>query len=92
MPNLLVNASWSWAAIMLAVASLLGLGMALTRRDTGYLLVLVWAFIGIALKQTAAPLVVSTAWIAAAFLLLLAINSLRYRRTLMFNGHNALIA
>src|SRR5512142_2046626 len=38
----------AWAVIMLGVASLLGLAMALTRRDAGYLLVLVWAFAGIA--------------------------------------------
>jgi hypothetical protein len=58
-----------WAAIMLAVACLLGLGMALTRRDAGYLFVLVWAFIGIAVKQTPAPIVVLSAWIAAVLML-----------------------
>jgi len=65
----------AWAVTMLAVASLLGLAMALTRQDAGYLLVLVWAFIGIALKQTAAPMVVLSAWIAAALMLGLAIYS-----------------
>jgi hypothetical protein len=58
-----------WAVIMLAVASLLGVGMALTRRDIGYLSVLVWAFIGIAVKQTSAPVVVLSAWMAAAAML-----------------------
>src|SRR5512141_563337 len=56
----------TWAVIMLAVASLLGLTMALRRRDVGYLAVLVWAFAGIAVKQTPAPMVVLSAWIAAA--------------------------
>jgi hypothetical protein len=65
-----------WAVIMLAVASLLGLMMAVTRRDVGYLAVLVWAFIGIAVKQSSAPLVVLSAWIAAALMLGLAIYSL----------------
>jgi len=65
-----------WAVIMLAVASLLGLGMALTRREVGYLAVLVWAFIGIAVKQTPVPIVVLSAWIAAALMLGLAIFSL----------------
>ena len=60
-----------WAAIMLAVASLLGLAMALTRRDAGYLSVLVWAFAGIAVKQTGAQIVVVSAWIAAALMLAL---------------------
>jgi hypothetical protein len=65
-----------WAVIMLAVASLLGLAMAITRRDVGYLAVLIWAFIGIALKQTPAPVVVTSAWIAAALITVLAILSL----------------
>ncbi|HSB02212.1 MAG TPA: hypothetical protein VLE49_16300 [Anaerolineales bacterium] len=66
----------TWAVIMLAVASLLGLTMALTRRDVGYLAVLVWAFAGIAVKQTSAPTVVLSAWSAAALMLGLAIFSL----------------
>lgn len=70
-----------WAVIMLAVASLLGLGMALTRRDVAYLSVLVWAFIGIAVKQTPAPMVVLSAWVAAALMLGLAIFSLSRRRS-----------
>lgn len=69
-----------WAVIMLAVASLLGLGMAITRRDVGYLAVLIWAFIGIALKQTSVPMVVTSAWIAAALMTGLAIVSLVRRR------------
>jgi len=70
----------SWAVIMLANASLLGLAMALTRRDTGYLSVLVWAFIGIAVKQTSVSPVVLSAWIAAALMLVLAIFSLIRRQ------------
>jgi len=70
----------SWAVIMLAIASLLGLAMALTRRDAGYLSVLVWAFIGIAVKQTFAPLVVVSAWIAASLMVVLAIFSLIRRQ------------
>jgi benzodiazapine receptor len=70
----------TWAIIMLAVASLLGLAMALTRRDVGYLAVLVWAFIGIAVKQTGAPLVVLSVWVAAGLMLALAVFSLIRRR------------
>lgn len=66
----------TWAAIMIAVASVLGLLMALTRRDAGYLFVLVWSFVGIALKQVAAPNVVITAWIGAGFMLVLAVYGL----------------
>ncbi len=66
----------TWAAIMIAVASVLGLLMALTRWDAGYLFVLVWSFVGIALKQVAAPNVVIAAWIGAGFILVLAVYSL----------------
>lgn len=71
----------AWAVLMLVIASLLGFAMALARRDAGYLLVLVWAFAGIAVKQTSAPLVVLSAWIAAATMLFLAIYSVWQRRT-----------
>lgn len=64
-----------WTVIMLAVASLLGLAIALLRRDVGYLSVLVWAFIGIAIKQSATPPVVVCAWIAAVLMGALAIFS-----------------
>ncbi len=66
----------TWAVIMIAVASVVGLAMALTRRDAAYLFVLVWSFIGIALKQTPAPMVVVSAWIAAVLMLGLTVYSL----------------
>ena len=70
----------TWAVIMIFVAAVVGLAMALTRRDAAYLLVLVWSFIGIAVKQTPAPSVVNTAWVAAALMLALAIYSLFRRK------------
>jgi hypothetical protein len=78
-----------WAVIMLAVASLLGLAMALTRRDVGYLAVLVWAFAGIAVKQTSAPSVVLSAWIAAAIMFILLVYSWISHR---MNGNSVLRA
>ena len=68
-----------WAVIMLAVASLLGLAMAITRRDVGYLAVLLWAFVGIAVKQSSAPMVVLGAWTMAACMLGLVIYSWMHR-------------
>ncbi|HUI87874.1 MAG TPA: TspO/MBR family protein [Anaerolineales bacterium] len=62
-----------WAVIMLVVATLLGLLMALTRRDSGYLFVFVWAFVGIAVKQSGAALVADAAWVAALVALALAV-------------------
>ena len=68
-----------WAIIMIAVASIIGLLMALTRRDVAYLLVLVWSFIGIAVKQAETANVATSAWIGAGFLFIMAVYSL-YRR------------
>jgi len=71
-----------WAVIMIAVASVLGLLMALTRRDAAYLLVLVWSFAGIAIKQTTSPMVSTSAWIAAGLaLVLVAFSIIQRRRT-----------
>lgn len=55
-----------WAVIMLAVAVVVAYLIAQMRRDVAYLLVLVWAFIGIAVKQAATPLVSLSAWVATA--------------------------
>jgi len=69
-----------WAVILLGIASLIGLAMALTRRDVAFLLVLVWSFAGIGVKQAAAPLVAYSAWAAAVVALLLAAYSLMARK------------
>lgn len=64
-----------WAAIMLGAASVIAVIMSLTRRDAAYLLVLVWSFIGIAVKQADAPLVMAAAWVAAGIAATLAMLS-----------------
>jgi len=68
-----------WAIIMIIVASVVGFLMALTRRDVAYLFVLVWSFIGIAVKQAEVASVATTAWIGTGFLFIMAVYSL-YRR------------
>jgi benzodiazapine receptor len=55
-----------WTLIMLAAAVVISALVSFTRRDVGYSLVLVWAFTGIAVKQAALPLVSTSAWLAAA--------------------------
>ena len=62
-----------WAVIMLLAAVVVSALMAVTRGQPGYLLVIVWASIGIALKQAAYPLVSGAAWVSAAIILLLAL-------------------
>ncbi len=66
----------TWAAIMLAVASVIATAMAITRRDAAYLAVLVWAFVGIAVKFPNEPLVNASAWIAAGYSAVLLLLSL----------------
>jgi hypothetical protein len=72
----------AWAVTLLIIASLIGLLMALTRRDSGYLFVFVWAFAGIAIKQSAAPWVAYSAWIATLVALALAIYAIIQHRRL----------
>lgn len=57
-----------WAVVMLVVASGLGAAMLLRERDAAFVLVLVWAFVGIALKQADSALVANSAWVLAAAL------------------------
>ena len=70
----------AWAVIMLVVACLLGILMTITRRDSGYVFVLVWSFAGIAQKQSDTALVANSAWVATVFVLGLAIYSILQRR------------
>lgn len=70
----------TWAVIMIAIASVLGVLMTVTRRDSGYVFVLAWAFAGIAVKQAAVPSVANAAWGAAVLALGLAFYSIIARR------------
>lgn len=54
-----------WAAIMLVIAACLAWAMALARGDWAYGLVIIWAFVGIAVKQAGTPLVANTALLLA---------------------------
>ena len=64
-------AAW-WAVIMLAAGILIAFLMYVNRRDWAYILVLVWAYAGIAIRQAAVPLVANSAWAAVVALAILA--------------------
>jgi len=66
----------TWTAIMLTVAVVLAGISAATRRDVLYLLVLVWAFAGIAVKFPDVAFVARAAWLATTAVALLALWSL----------------
>jgi translocator protein len=71
-----------WTVIVLLVATALGAVLIFTRREVAYPLVLVWAFAGIYVKQSATQMVAITALVLALVLLLmLGANLLRGRRT-----------
>ena len=69
-----------WAVIMLVVGVGLAFAMGLTRGDAAYMLVVIWAFAGIAIKQSATPLVSTTAWISAGLTAVLLVVSLIFFR------------
>jgi len=61
----------TWTMIMIGVATLLGLVMLARWRDVGYVLVLSWAFVGIAVAQRPERMLTAVA-LGAALLMLLA--------------------
>jgi len=70
-----------WAVIMLVVGAVITVGVALTRADVAYALVIVWAFAGIAVRHAGMPLVaVTAALMAVVVLVAVAVVLLRRRR------------
>jgi benzodiazapine receptor len=56
----------AWTVIMLVAGTAIAATVGLTRRDFAYMLVIVWAFAGIAVKHAATPVVATAAWVTAA--------------------------
>ncbi len=61
-----------WAVVMLAAGVVLAAAMGFTRGDVAYMLVIVWAFAGIALKHRETALVATSARIATGVVAILA--------------------
>ena len=70
----------TWFIIMLAATIIIAAAMALTRHDVAYLLVLVWAVVGIAVKLAGVPTVSTAAWVAAAGLAVLVVVAIVVKR------------
>lgn len=62
-----------WTLIMLGVATAITLLASLPRRAIAYMIVIIWAFVGIAIKQADHTTVAVTAWAAAIFIALIAV-------------------
>ena len=81
--NVLVWLGWEafggaaplWAVAVLGVGVAIGAANAVTRRDLAYAGVLVWAYVGIAVKQADTPLVAGTAIVGGLVLAGLALRS-----------------
>jgi hypothetical protein len=73
-----------WTIMLLAVATVVAGLMAYYRQDIAYLLVLIWAFVGIAVEQADTPIVANTAYLAAGivalFVIVVSIQKLRQAR------------
>lgn len=82
----LYNLGWQanaelWASVAIVVASAIGLTMLWRKADKLFSGVLLWAFIGIAVAQSDAPLVVTVALVAALVLVVaVVLHTLKYRR------------
>jgi hypothetical protein len=68
-----------WAIAMLAVGAVITAAMLQTRRDLAYALVIVWAYVGVAVKQSATQSVAFFALAMAAVVVVLAVRALTRR-------------
>lgn len=64
-----------WALIMLIAGGVITLVVYQMRNDVAFVLVIIWAYVGIAIKQVNAPAVALPAWIIAGLLALLLLAS-----------------
>jgi benzodiazapine receptor len=71
----------AWAVIMLAAGVIISAAMSLRHADIAYSLVLVWAYVGIAVEHANAPIVANSAWVGAVVILaILVVGVLRKNR------------
>lgn len=76
-----------WAAVMLVVGAVVAGLVSLTRGDVAYVLVIIWAFVGIAVKHADTSIVMLTAAVLSGVLaVVMVIGALRARqKKLLFN-------
>ncbi len=66
----------AWTVIMLAAGVVISALMSFTRRDVAYQLVILWAYIGIAVRHAQTPTVAIAAWVAAGLVVVALIAGL----------------
>jgi len=70
----------AWTVIMLVVGAGIVSAVSLTRGDVAYMLVIVWAFAGIAVKHAGTPVVATAAWVMTALVALMLVVGLLFKR------------
>jgi hypothetical protein len=63
----------AWTVIMLVAGLVIASAVSLTRGDVAYMLVIVWAFAGIAVKHAGTSVVATAAWVTTAVAALMAV-------------------
>jgi benzodiazapine receptor len=70
-----------WAVVMMVAGAGIASAMGLRRGDVAFMLVIVWAFVGIAVKHAATPLVSVAAWATAGLVgVMIVVSALVYKR------------
>jgi benzodiazapine receptor len=72
----------AWTVIMLVAGLGIASAVSLTRGDVAYMLVIVWAFAGIAVKHAGTPVVATAAWVTTALAALMLVVGLICGRVL----------
>jgi benzodiazapine receptor len=71
----------AWAVIMFIAALVIASLVSLTRGDVAYMLVIIWAFAGIAVKHTGKPVIPTVAWVVTALAFLMMVVGYFLTRT-----------
>ena len=72
----------AWTVIMLVAGVAIASAVSLTRGDVAYMLVVVWAFAGIAVKHASTPVVATAAWVTTALAALMLVVGWVFRKRL----------
>ncbi len=71
----------AWTVIMLGAGVGIASAVSLTRGDVAYMLVILWAFVGIAVKHASTPMVAIAAWVATGLVaVMLVVGAIVNRR------------
>ena len=70
----------AWTVIMLVAGMGIASAVSLTRGDIAYMLVIMWAFAGIAVKHAGTPVVATAAWVTTALVALMLVVGVILKR------------